>query len=159
MNNALIKICNGEYTNDDAIEKATGYIYRLNTNHNLPTYCYGIFPPCYENIIKEFEYVRTMQNNVPDRKVWQLILSVPETEANQQYFILADKIAKLFSNEYMVCYSFHYDTNHFHAHFVISATSYILNHTDLNKTMLYNYIFHAQTIAKANGIILEITED
>lgn len=161
MNSALIKICGGEYTSNETIENTIKYIYRLNDKKNLPTYGYGIFPLIYENIIKEFEYVRTLQNDVPNRKVWHLVLSFPEGEISQQYlyFSLADKIAKMFGNEYMICYSFHNDTEHFHVHFIISATSYLFNHIDLNKTVLYNYLFHSQTIANEIGIRLEITED
>lgn len=158
MNNALIKICDGEYTNDDAIEQAIEYIYRLNTNRNLPSYCYGIFPPDHENIIRQFKYVRIVQNNVPDRKVWHLVLSFPKNESSQHFLRLVDKIAKLFGNKYMVCYAFHNDTEHFHAHFIISATSYIPHYPELNQNTLTQYLYQAQIIADNYNIPLDIKE-
>ena len=42
LNNLKLIICNGNYINDDAISNAINYIYRLNSNKNLPIYCYGI---------------------------------------------------------------------------------------------------------------------
>ena len=42
LNNLKLIICNGNYKNDDAISNAINYIYRLNSNKNLPIYCYGI---------------------------------------------------------------------------------------------------------------------
>ncbi len=159
MNNALIKICNGEYTNNEAIKRAIEYIYRLNTNRNLPSYCYGIFPPSYENIVKKFEYIRTVQSDIPDRKVWHLVLAFPEKESNQQYFSLTDKIGQLFGNAYMVCYAFHNDTEHFHAHFIISATSYIFNYPELTKGKVMQYLYQAQIIAANYNIPLDIKEE
>ena len=84
------------------------------------------------------------------------LLSFPEKEANQQFFVLADKIAKLFSNVYMVCYAFHNDTNYFHAHFIISATSYIPNYPELNKDKVMQYLYQAQIIADNYNIPLDI---
>lgn len=160
MDNAIIKVCDGEYTNDNAIERTIEYIYRLNNNRNLPPYCYGIFPPVYENMIREFQYVRTVQNNVPDRKVWHLVLSFPE-EMNRQYFYssFADKIATLFRNAYMLCYAFHNDTENFHVHFIISATSYIPNYSELNEDTLMQYLYQAQTIAADYNIPLDIIKE
>ena len=160
MNNAIIKICNGEYINDDAIKNTIKYIYRLEKKRNLSPCGYSIFPPTYEDIIREFEYVRTAQNHVPDRKVWHLVLSFPENEANQQYFYyrLADEIAKLFSNAYMVCYAFHNDTNNFHTHFIISATSYLPNHPELSGNAVMQYLYQAQVIADNCNITLDIKE-
>lgn len=160
LNNALIKICGGEYINDDAIKNTIKYIYRLEKKRNLSPYCYGIFPPTYENIIREFEYVRAVQNDVPDRKVWHLVLSFPENEIIQQYlyYSLADAIAKLFSNAYMVCYAFHNDTNNFHAHFIISATSYIYNYPELTKDVVMQYLYQTQSIADNYNIPLDIKE-
>lgn len=158
MNNVYIIIKDGEYTNDDAIKHTLEYIYRLEEKRNLPPYGYGIFPLIYENMIKEFEYARTVQNHVPDRKVWHLVLSFPE-EANQHYFILADKIAKLFSSEYMVCYAFHNNTEHFHTHFIISTTSYIPNYPELNKDKVMQYLYQAQVISVNYNIPLNIKEE
>ena len=61
LNNLKLIICNGNYINDDAISNAINYIYRLNSNKNLPIYCYGIPNMSYENIVANYEYVRTLK--------------------------------------------------------------------------------------------------
>ena len=59
----------------------------------------------------------------------------------------------------MVCYAFHNDTEHFHAHFIISATSYIFNYPELTKGKVMQYLYQAQIIAANYNIPLDIKEE
>ena len=75
MNNLKLIICNGDYTNDNAILNAIHYIYRLNCNKNLPIYCYGIPDSSYQNIVTNYEYVRTLTDReVSEQKIFHLVL-------------------------------------------------------------------------------------
>lgn len=156
MNNPLLTIANlKEYTNIDAIPNAINYIYREERNINPTPFCYGIYPPTYENIIVEFENVRSMNTNPLDQRVRHLVLSFKDTDVDMDCFRLADNIAKLFSNKYFVCYALHKDTNHAHFHFIISTSSYYQNGCNLEEHILYQYIEQALIMAQNNNINLE----
>lgn len=69
MTDAILKIIPGEYTNQDAIDKTITYLFRLNQKTSFPIYCYGVYPPTYENLIKGFHDTRLIQTNIPNQQV------------------------------------------------------------------------------------------
>jgi hypothetical protein len=157
LNNLKLIICNGNYINDDAISNAINYIYRLNSNKNLPIYCYGIPNMSYENIVANYEYVRTLKDReISEQKLFHIVLSFPTSVPTLSYYKLADSLARLFSPKYQICYSCHTDTNNLHYHYIISATSYLRNGTALCTDSLMQYLHHATSIFQSYGYTLEL---
>lgn len=156
MNDIILKIIPGEYENSDAIEKTVNYIYRTNQAKNLPLFCYGVWPPTYENIIKQFLKSREQHQNPPDRFVWHFTLSFPFNSKNVSttYFKFADTIAEMFSSDYQVCYAFHTDTANFHFHFIVSACSFRNTISQLDSNKMQQYIQNIMDIAKQFQISL-----
>lgn len=157
MNNLKLIICNGDYTNDNAILNAIHYIYRLNCNKNLPIYCYGIPDSSYQNIVTNYEYVRTLTDReVSEQKIFHLVLSFPLKLPTLSYYKLADSLARLFSSKYQICYSCHTDTDNLHFHYIISSTSYLSNSAALCNESLMQYIQRAISIFQSYGYTLEL---
>lgn len=159
MNNPLLTMINlNEYTNSDAIPNIINYIYRNDRSVNPTPFCYGIYPPSYKNIIAEFENVRSMDTNPLEQRVRHLVLSFTNTNVDINCFNLADNIAKLFSNKYLVCYALHKDTEHAHFHFIISTSSYYPDGYNLEEHILYQYIEQIVILAQNHNINLEFKE-
>ena len=158
LNNTIkLIICNNRYENDNAISQTIEYIYRLKEQKNLPIFCYGIYPPTYKNIISNFEYVRTLNDrDVSNGKVFHLILSFAQKEDDMTCYHFADRIARLFSQEYQICYACHKDTDNLHFHYIISATSYLSNYPALSEKSLQNYLQQAKQTALTYNYILDL---
>lgn len=128
MMEGLIKITSGEHTNEDAIDNAIKYIYRLDKEPvALPILCYGgiCYPPTYESLINEFRIVRENNNNAPDHQIWHFILSFKNLAIDAQaYWQSADAIALMLGRKYQVAFSYQTHNGHPHFHFIVSATSY-----------------------------------
>lgn len=130
MDNVIFKNIKKDYCNTDAIDNVIGYIYRTNDKFPLPIYGYGCieWPPTYGSLINEYHLIREMpQANMPEQQLVHFIISfdVPVQNVTIRHFYFADDVAKLFRNEYQICYSYHTDNGHPHFHFAVSTTSYI----------------------------------
>lgn len=161
MTNAVFKIIPGEYVNCDAIDNTIKYLYRLNKKKALPLYCYGVFPPTYENLIQAFhETRRLMQTNILNQQVWHFTISfelaLPQITRTNYHF--ADGIAKLYAPEYQVCYAYHTNTHHPHFHYIVSTTSYIPGNEPLSVDKMNLQITQMIQLATEYEIILEQKE-
>lgn len=149
-----LKIIKNSYENNDAIDNAIAYIYRLNKRTALPLYCYGVeYPPTYRNVIKSFHKTRDRHPSPPDQQLYHLVLSIEFLLPNINFFHLADDVAKLF-DAFPVCFSFHTDTDHPHFHFIISTVSYISGHPCLNDSALLIYLQKSQLMAQEKHAML-----
>lgn len=159
MDSVIFKIISKDYCNTDAIDNVIGYIYRTNNNPPLPIYCYGCieWPPTYDSLIKEYHLIREIpQAKISDQQIVHFILSF-NTQAqaiSDMHFQFADDIAKLFRNEYQVCYSYHTDNGHPHFHYAISTTSYIDGNPFLSNDRMSCYKSQICSLAKAYGFEL-----
>ncbi len=146
------------YDNPDAIDKTIGYIYRTNDKSPLPIYCYGCidWPPTYDRLIKEYHLVReTSQTNTSDQQLMHFIISfnIPVQNVTEIHFHFADDIAKLFCNEYQICYSYHTDNGHPHFHYIVSTTSYIDGKPFLSNDRMSCYESQIYSLANTYGFI------
>lgn len=159
MDSVIFKNINTDgYYNPDAIDKLISYIYRTDKSPLL-IYCYGCieWPPTYNSLIKDFHSVReTAQMNVSDQQVMHFIISfgIPVQNITNRHFQFADDIAKLFRNEYQICYSYHEDTRHPHFHYAVSTTSYLVGNPILNNDRMAQYESLIYSLANAYGFKL-----
>lgn len=156
MINSILTINNSTYDNEDAIDKTIDYIYRIPQSINLPIYCYGIINPSYDNIIAQFHEIRNCSDNPPDRQVWHFEISFDQKSIDLHCKHFIDNIAYSLGLYYQVCYSYHNDTTHYHAHFVVSATSYHPSHTDLDAIQMNHYLEQFISIGRSMDIELHI---
>ncbi len=156
MDNIIFKNINKEYCNADAIDNVIGYIYRTNNKSPLPIYCYGSieWPPTYDTMIKEYHFIREIsQAELPDQQMVHFIISfdIPVQNVAYRHFYFADDIAKLFRNEYQICYSYHTDNGHPHFHYAVSTTSYIDGNPFLDNERMSYYESQICSLANACG--------
>lgn len=125
MNNPILHIIDKTYENEDVFSNIVTYAFRLNSKQTLPIFCYGIWPPTYENIVNEFETTRKQSKYKPTKHVWHIVLSFPYKNIESRAYCFANDIAKVFAQNYQIFYTFHNDTEHGHFHFFINTTSFI----------------------------------
>ena len=155
MINAELILLLEEYENINAINHLISYFYRLKKpkRNHLPICAYGTFrfPPTYESLTEDFQMVRRMQKLRIPRTLWHFVVSfdLPSGGKDTFYFChqLADRIAKLFSTAYPVCYVYHEDTGHPHVHFAVLTASYRPGHPPLEEEILSGYISQMQALA------------
>ena len=171
MTDANIKFVNGTYQNTDAIHNALSYIFHLDSKKPLPIRYYGIlntgYPPNPEKLIEEFErnYYRQNPKYILSQQLWHMIITMPFVldEPYGGYFYIADSIAKIFSYEYPICYSYHTENRttgkeHSHFHFIISTVSYIPKHPALDENRLCEYFTKIKQIAQNYSVNLILKE-
>ena len=138
MRNANLIIFNKPYINDEAIENAIRYIYRLDSPHK---FYYGTYPPSPENAIALFHQVReAFPQNTYDQQVQHFVISFGGIKDGRLINEFSNQIASLFSQFYPVCFALHDDEKHLHTHFIVSTTSYIPNTMPLTNKVL-NHTF------------------
>lgn len=131
MISLLVKIPEGEYSNDDAINRLIGYISTDN-NRPVPIGGYGFYPVNVETAIESFNAIDSKMKDLRpcNRKVWHLIVSIKESMADYMALYIADLIALGFSmSGYCVFYGLHNLDKHdkernYHLHFCIQCHSY-----------------------------------
>ena len=171
MTDANIKFVNGTYQNTDAIHNTISYIFHLNSKKPLPIRYYGLlnigYPPDPQKLIEKFEQNYYMQNPkyIPPQQLWHMIITLPFTldEAYGDYFYMADSIARIFSYEYPVCYSYHTENKttgneHSHFHFIISTVSYLSDHPALNENKMTDYLTKIKQAAENYNVNLTLKE-
>lgn len=167
MTQAQIQIMPGAYENPDAIDKVIQYICRLDKPAPFPLYCYGAAPSpdvsaACGNIIQCFYDSRNMQNNPPEQRLWHFVISfaLPFQYMKPMYFYFIDAAARLFSNEYADCFSFHTDKAHPHFHFCISSSSYIPGIPSLDTEKMRTYVNQMIELASAYHInLIPVTKE
>lgn len=94
-----------------------------------------------------------------------MIITLPFTldEAYGDYFYMADSIARIFSYEYPVCYSYHTENKttgneHSHFHFIISTVSYLSDHPALDGNKLTDYLIKIKQAAENYNVNLTLKE-
>lgn len=168
MQPIILKIVDNDYTDffeeeSEPIEKLINYIYRIKEGINLPIYCYGVdlnyiapfdndyyFELLYklkETFIYTAPYILGSSDISPN--LLHLVLSLPSSTILYNYIFMIDSIARLFANEYPVCYSIHNDTGHLHVHYAICTRSYTDSHNALRKDKLDTYIKKIRSIIKS----------
>lgn len=152
MNDVILTVFDKSYSNPDAIEKLINYIYHLDSRKPLPAYCYGVFPPSYDNIKENFYYTYQMQNDRPEQQVWHFTISF-ESDCKPD-FHFADAVAKLFANEYQICYAYHSNTDNPHFHYVVSASSYHYGAAPLDKDKMHFYISQIISLTSLYNVCL-----
>lgn len=155
MINAIIKIVPNYYTKPTDIDNTVSYIYRIHSKKPLPVYCYGAYPHTVDNIINNFKETMKHYPAAPDTYLWHFIISFPnDTLYDNTLHLFADLIAKLFSNEYQICYACHQDTDNLHFHYIVSSKSYIEENMDLNNEKMNLYLSEMSELANNFGISL-----
>ena len=171
MIEANIKFIDGTYQNTDAMHNALSYIFHLDRKRTLPIRYYGLlnigYPPDQDKLIKAFErnyYMQSPKYILP-QQLWHMIITMPFTlnEPYGDYFYMADSIARIFSQEYPVCYSYHTKNKttgneHSHFHFIISTASYIPNHPAHDKNKISNYLTKIKETAENHSVNLTLKE-
>lgn len=161
MDSVIFKNINADsHSNPDAIDNVIAYIYRTGKSP-LPIYCYGCiqWPPTYDSLIKEYHLIReTSKAQISDQQVIHFMISfgIPVKNITDEHFQFADSIAKLFRNEYQICYAYHADKGHPHFHFVVSTTSYFVENRVLSHDMMACYESQISTLANTYGFELHI---
>lgn len=156
MINAIIKIVPEDYPTFADMQRAIYYIYRLNTNKPLPVYCYGAYPPTASTIISQINETMCNSSITPTTYLRHFIISFPTNIAySNTLWLYADSIAKLFCNEYQICYACHQDTYNLHFHYVVSAVSYIPVTNNLDNEIMSLYLTQMSALAETFGISLE----
>lgn len=155
MINANMKLIEDEYENTNVTRHMIAYFYRLKKpkRNHLPICAYGTlhFPPTYESLTEDFQMVRRMQELRIPRILWHFVISfaLPVGSGDTFYFChqLADRMAKLFSTAYPVCYVYHEDTGHPHVHFAVWTASYLPGHPPLGEERFSGYLSQMQALA------------
>lgn len=156
MINAIIKIVPEDYPTFADMQRAIYYIYRMNTNKPLPIYCYGAYPPTSDNIIKQISETMCNSSISPTTYLRHFIVSFPTNIAySNTLWLFADSIAKLFCNEYQICYACHQDTDNLHFHYMVSAVSYIPAKNNLDNEIMFLYLTQMSALAVNYGISLK----
>lgn len=171
MIDANIKLVKGTYQNPDAIHNAMSYIFHLDSKKPLLIRYYGIlnvgYPPNPEKLIEEFErnYYRQNPKYILSQQLWHIIITMPFVldEPYGDYFYMADGVARIFSYEYPVCYSYHTENKttgneHSHFHFIISTVSYIPEYPALNGARLGVYFTKIKETAEYYSVNLVLKE-
>ena len=156
MINAIIKIVPEDYPTFADMQRAIYYIYRMNTNKPLPVYCYGAYPPTFDNIIKQISETMCNSSISPTTYLRHFIISFPTNIAySNTLWLFADSIAKLFCNEYQICYACHQNTDNLHFHYMVSAVSYIPAKNNLDNEIMFLYLTQMSALAVNYGISLK----
>lgn len=156
MINAIIKIVPEYYPTFADMQRAIYYIYRMNTNKPLPVYCYGAYPPTADNIINQINKTICNSSIAPTSYLRHFIISFPTNIAySNTLWLFADSIAKLFCNEYQICYACHQNTDNLHFHYMVSAVSYMPTTNILDYEKMSLYLSQMSELAKNFGISLE----
>ena len=153
---AIIKIVPEDYPTFADMQRAIYYIYRINTTTPLPVYCYGAYPPTADNIINQINETIQITAVTPTTHLCHFIISFPTNIAySNTLWTFADSVAKLFYNEYQICYACHHNTDNVHFHYMISAVSYLPNTDTLDYKNLSLYVPQMMSLAEKFGISLE----
>lgn len=161
----------GKYQNTDAIHNALSYIFHLDKKRTLPIRFYGLlntgYPPDHEKLIKAFErnyYLQSPKYILPQR-LWHMAITFPIVfdEPYGDYFYMADSIARIFSYEYPVCYSYHAKNKttgneHSHFHFIISTASYMPEFPALDENKMSDYLTKIVQVAENYNVKLTLKE-
>ena len=153
----LIRLEQGDqYTNSEAIERGIKYIYRGDEKKMLPICCYGCitYPPTCKSLIQDFYTVRLKQTEQSEQQIRHFIISFLADFDRMYQF--ADRVAKLFSQEYQVCYAYHNDINHPHFHYIVSAVSYLPGYPCMDDKKWEEYLSQLQQLAEMSQITLNI---
>lgn len=171
MIEANIIFMKGKYQNTDAIHNALSYIFHLDKKRTLPIRFYGLlntgYPPDHEKLIKAFErnyYLQSPKYILPQR-LWHMAITFPIVfdEPYGDYFYMADSIARIFSYEYPVCYSYHAKNKttgneHSHFHFIISTASYMPEFPALDENKMSDYLTKIVQVAENYNVKLTLKE-
>ena len=151
LNDVIIKICNkGDYTNIDSISNVISYCSGYGA---VPIGGYGFWPVTYIEAINQFELVYNTCSYTPERNIWHLILSFRKNKSASQVLYIANHIATLFCNEYLVLYGIHnkretHTDRGFHLHFAILPTSYMQDVPELTLYKMLDYIVQINNLMK-----------
>ncbi len=157
METLTLKVVNNEYSNEECVENAVSYIYRLKKTKHLPVFCYGC-EYIYKSIMHDFYHIHDLYRKT-DRYLQHIILSFPYKRLAMEEKFFADKIAALFSGHYLVCYALHTDTEHDHFHFLICAASYLPDIEPLEGYVLEGYISLISQMAANERFLIKIVYD
>lgn len=160
----------GDFTNHDVIENELNYIFSYPTEKHpkrkpKPIHLYGVpyigYPPQIDKLIACFKLIRETQSQTIPQQLWHFHLDFPLlfTSAYNEYFYFADAIARLFSWEYPVAYSYHTENKttgnrHSHFHYIVSTSSYIPDYPALDADHFMQYLVQMPAITERFNINL-----
>lgn len=136
MNNTIIKICSGEYSNPDAYTNVIRYIYNKNFHggYGFPVYA------SVDKIIEQFTLSQKYSISLSNRYIWHFVVSIKGVHDYNVLLSLANTIATFFSSHYQVLYSLDLAPGHYHLHFCVNAYSYKPTYTPLTDKILQDYL-------------------
>lgn len=119
-----VRIVEGKYKNEDAVENVIRYIMRLH-NPLLVGGC-GVFPLEENYIIRQFNYVKDYFNMNYGKRVFHMVISVDPTLRLDEYYLmrLANLISGFFESVRQVVYAVHNDTEKMHIHMCVNTISF-----------------------------------
>ncbi len=144
----ILKIIDSLYDNPDAIPSLLHYIARDDTVY---TGGYGFYPMTADVATECFQEVQDIQMQLPDRRLWHLILSFSPIYSLHSILTIAYEIAELFSNdEYLILYGLHEKKEklgkRYHIHFAIQAFSYSQDQKVITPIQMENKISQIEQI-------------
>ena len=124
MGAVIVKLSEGKYSNEDALDKVIPYIMRLN-NPMLIGGC-GIVPISEDAVIEQFYKVKEVYGMTGGKQIVHIIVSVDKSLRFQEIHLkqLADRMSAEIGKERQVVYAVHNDTNQLHFHMGINTVAY-----------------------------------
>lgn len=119
-----VKIVNGAYENDDAVENVINYALRMGDMQIVGGY--GVTLTSAEDIINQFYTVKKLYNRMNGKQVVHIMFSVDKTSFLNpvQVKILGNLLGQYFGDERQVVFGVHTDTEHLHIHMVINTIAF-----------------------------------
>lgn len=120
-----VRIVEGKYKNEDAVENVIRYIMRLH-NPLLVDGC-GVFPLEEGDIIEQFNYVKDYFNMNYGKRVFHMVISVDFSLRFDEYYLmkLGNLISRFFGSNRQVVYAVHNDTDKLHIHMCVNTISFV----------------------------------
>ena len=120
----VVKIVDGQYVNDDAVDAVIGYIGREGNNHNIGGT--GFWPINMCGALDCFKKVQQAYDVTQGRHLWHIIISPDSTWffKENDLIIISDRICNYFSSEYQVFFGIHSDERYLHIHLAINSVNY-----------------------------------
>lgn len=137
----IVKIVEGDYCNEDAIETVIKYIGRDGENQNIGGT--GIFPTDIDGAIYCFEKVQQIYGANCGRRIWHIIVSPESSWHFRDYDLIeiGNRICEYFSVNHQTFFGVHCDGRYYHIHFAINPVNYqngsLLTFIDLNELKKY----------------------
>lgn len=115
----VLKIKNGSYSNEDALENLIQYIQRCGHTGGLAVDI--------ENAAEHMQSVKELWHKTEGRQARHFILSFSENEYLDVYDAMnyGYLISQYYAARFQIMFAVHTDTEHTHLHFVMNTVSYV----------------------------------